>query len=90
MFIILSAIVDSFERATGKRVAYCRNCNRRVSWGIAANPPRVCRKCGMAFKWDQVNKREIRVCPMCQNNYDLDDENCGEHIPAVKLEKGYE
>jgi hypothetical protein len=44
----------------------------------------------MAFKWDQVNKREIRVCPMCKNKYDLDDEYCGEHIPAVKLEKGYE
>jgi hypothetical protein len=86
----LAVGLDSFERVTGKKVAYCGECNRRVSWDSTSKPPRVCRKCGLEFNWDRMHKRKVMICPVCKNKYDLDDEFCGQHFPAVRLENGYE
>lgn len=86
----LAVGLDSFERVTGKKVAYCGECNRRVSWDSTNKPPRVCRKCGLEFNWDRMHKRKVMICPVCKKKYDLDDEFCEQHFPAVRLENGYE
>lgn len=80
-----SVIVDTLEKAAGKSVNYCSECNTRVSWD-ASNRPRVCRKCGQEFDWDYVVKKEVKACPQCKKQYEFEDVYCSEHFPAVRLE----
>ena len=47
----------------------------------------MCKQCGEEIDWEGELIRRLKVCPVCNEEYEISDSFCYFHVPKVELKE---
>jgi hypothetical protein len=73
----------------GKQVYICGNpaCQGLIMFHKKGKRPVVCKQCGEEIDWEGEFIRRLKLCPVCNEEYEISDSFCYFHVPKVELKE---
>ena len=73
----------------GKQVYVCGNpvCQGLIIFHKKGKRPVVCKQCGEEIDWEGEFIKRLKLCPVCNEEYEISDSFCYFHVPKVELKE---
>jgi hypothetical protein len=85
----IDSLIIASEGYLGKRVYICGNpnCGTLIIFHKDANRPILCKQSGEEIDWEGEYVRRIKICPKCNEEYEVNANYCSFHSPKVALQE---
>jgi hypothetical protein len=85
----IDSLIIASEGYLGKRVYICGNpnCGTLIIFHKDAKRPILCKQCGEEIDWEGEYVRRIKICPKCNEEYEVNANYCSFHSPKIALQE---